>query len=261
MKKLNQMVEKLHQRLEEPDQKLGELNTQMNPRLLPALSAALASIFQTWTLTSLMLPMAPDAKLQKNSNPQTEAPLNYQLIHIEAYIVYLDFPLEQVTFKLTSHSVDALINYYEEVHCMDILENTYALPDNRKPHDDFLQAINEFVYQTHVSTLDAGGLLCEEELGTIIMNLFTRHRKLPLLREQPSTHPLYQRASSIEIACLLEGFDSQFPNGHLKRDDISENDTHTPAPPPRNPQAISLDVERCEKRSPGNDFGDVQCTW
>ncbi len=43
-----------------------------------------------WTLASLMLPKQPDSELRRDPNPLVEALFNYQLIHVEAYVVHVD---------------------------------------------------------------------------------------------------------------------------------------------------------------------------
>jgi len=140
-----------------------------------------------------MLQKAPEADLRKDPNPLIEALFNYQLIHIEAYIVHVDMVLRnEVAFKLTPDSIEALIEFHKEVHCVDISANTYSWSEKdlqvKKLHEEFIQAINKFVYRTHVSALEgleedgAGELLCgkSEEVKTNLMGLF-----LPLLPPPP----------------------------------------------------------------------------
>jgi len=146
-----------------------------------------------WTLTSIMLPKAPDADLRKDPNPLIEALFNYHMIHVEAYIVHVDMVLRnEVAFKLTPESIEALIDHHKEIHCVDIAANTYNWSEKelqvKKLHEEFIQAINKFVYRTHASALEgleedgAGELLCgkSEEVRNNIMNLF-----LPLLPPPP----------------------------------------------------------------------------
>jgi hypothetical protein len=140
-----------------------------------------------------MLQKAPEADLRKDSNPLVEALFNYQLIHVEAYIVHVDMVLRnEVAYKLTPDSIESLIEYHKEVHCVDISANTYNWSEKevqvKKIHEEFIQAINKFVYRTHVSALEgleedgAGELLCgkSEEVKNNIMGLF-----LPLLPPPP----------------------------------------------------------------------------
>ncbi|PMD66397.1 uncharacterized protein K444DRAFT_115369 [Hyaloscypha bicolor E] len=163
------------------------------PQHQRCLTETLSSSTAIWTLTSIMLPKAPDAELRKDSNPLIEALFNYQLIHIEAYIVHVDMVLRnEVAFKLTPDSIESLIEYHKDIHCVDISANTYAWSEKelqvKKLHEEFIQAINKFVYRTHVSALEgleedgAGELLCgkSEEVKANIMGLF-----LPLLPPPP----------------------------------------------------------------------------
>ena len=140
-----------------------------------------------------MLPKAPDSELRKDSNPLIEALFNFQLVHIEAYIVHVDMVLRnEVAFKLTPDSIEALIEYHKEIHCVDIAASTYNWLEKelqvKKLHEEFIQAINKFVYRTNATALEgleeegAGELLCgkSEEVKNNIMNLF-----LPLLPPPP----------------------------------------------------------------------------
>lgn len=157
------------------------------------LTETLSSTNAIWTLTSIMLPKAPEADLCKDSDPLIKALFNYQLLHIEAYIVHVDMVLRnEVAFKLTPDSIEALIDYHKDVYCVDIADGTYHWSEKemqvKKLHDEFIQAINKFVYRTHATALEgleedgAGELLCgkSEEVKNNIMNLF-----LPLLPPPP----------------------------------------------------------------------------
>jgi hypothetical protein len=163
------------------------------PQHQRCLTETLSSSTAIWTLTSLMLPKAPDSELRKDSNPLIEALFNYQLIHIEAYIVHVDMVLRnEVAFKLTPDSIESLIEYHKEIHCVDISANTYNWSEKelqvKKLHEEFIQAINKFVYRTHVTALEgleedgAGELLCgkSEEVKNNLLGLF-----LPLLPPPP----------------------------------------------------------------------------
>lgn len=140
-----------------------------------------------------MLPKAPTSELRSDSNPLVEALFNYQLLHIEAYIVHVDMVLRnEVAFKLTPESIESLIEYHKEVHSVDIAANTYNWSEKeiqvKKMHEEFIQSINKFVYRTHVGALEGleedgmGELLCgkSEEVKSNIMNMFR-----PLLPPPP----------------------------------------------------------------------------
>ena len=50
---------------------------------------------------------------------QDQIPQAFQLIHIEAYIIFIDMVLRsEVAFKLTSDSIESLIEYYRDIHCV-----------------------------------------------------------------------------------------------------------------------------------------------
>jgi hypothetical protein len=73
-----------------------------------------------------MLPNAPVSELCKDSNPLIEALFNLQLVYIEAYIVHVNMVLwNEVAFKLTPDSIEALIDYHKEIHCVNIAASTY----------------------------------------------------------------------------------------------------------------------------------------
>jgi hypothetical protein len=163
------------------------------PQHQRCLTETLSSPTAIWTLTSIMLPKLPDAELRKDSNPLIEALFNYQLIHIEAYIVHVDMVLRnEVAFKLTPDSIESLIEYHKDIHCVDISANTYSWSEKemqvKKLHEEFIQSINKFVYRTHVSALEGleedgcGELLCgkSDEVKNNIIGLF-----LPLLPPPP----------------------------------------------------------------------------
>lgn len=140
-----------------------------------------------------MLPKAPDSELRKDSNPLVEALFNYQVIHVEAYVVHVDLVLQnEVAFKLTPESIEALIDYHKDVYSVDIAANTWEWSEKetqlKKLQEEFVQAANKFVYRTNALALEgmeedgAGELLCgrSEEVKEAIMGLF-----LPLLPPPP----------------------------------------------------------------------------
>ena len=154
------------------------------PQHQRCLTETLSSSTAIWNLVSLMLPKPPSDR-REDENPLVEAIFNYQLIHIEAYIVHVDMVLRnEVAFKLTPDTIEALIEYHKEVHCLDIAANTHSWSEKdmqvKKLHEEFVQAINKYVYRTHVSALEgleedgAGELLCgkSDEVKTSIMTLY-----------------------------------------------------------------------------------------
>lgn len=141
-----------------------------------------------------MLSKTPKADFKQDpNNPLVEAIMNYELVHVEAYIVHVDMVLRnEVGYKLTKDTIEALVEYHKEVHCVDAKAITHDWSDKeqqcKKLHEDFVQAINKFVYRTHVSALEgleeegAGELLCgkSDEVKTSILNLMK-----PLLPPPP----------------------------------------------------------------------------
>ncbi|KAI0199673.1 hypothetical protein F4808DRAFT_204771 [Astrocystis sublimbata] len=158
------------------------------------LTETLSSSNAIWTLASMMLPKHPDSELRQDSNPLIEAIHNYDFIHVEAYIVHVDMVMRnEVAFKLTPDSIEALIEHHKDVFCIDAKAGSYEWPEKeqhaKKLHDEFVQAINKFVFRTHVSALEgleeegAGELLCgkSEEVKNNIMTILNK----PLLPPPP----------------------------------------------------------------------------
>lgn len=163
------------------------------PQHQRCLTETLSSTNAIWTLASLMVAKAPDSELRKDSNPLVEALFNYQLIHVEAYIVHVDMVLRsEVAYKLTPDTIESLIEYHKDIHCVNAKASTYDWSEKeqqcKKLHEDFIQAINKFVYRTHVTALEgleedgAGELLCgkSDEVKNNIMGLLK-----PLLPPPP----------------------------------------------------------------------------
>lgn len=164
------------------------------PQHQRCLTETLSSPNAIWTLTSLMLPKAPESELRKDDNPLVEAIFNYKLVHVEAYIVHVDMVLRnEVAYKLTPDSIEALIEYHKDIYCVDAKAGTYDWSEKdqqaKKLQEEFVQAINKFVFRTHVSALEgleeegAGELLCgkSEEVKNNIMALLNK----PLLPPPP----------------------------------------------------------------------------
>jgi hypothetical protein len=99
----------------------------------------------------------------------------------------------EVAYKLTPDSIEALIDHHKDVYCVDAKAATYDWSEKeqqaKKLHEEFVQAINKFVFRTHVSALEgleeegAGELLCgkSEEVKNSIVGLLTK----PLLPPPP----------------------------------------------------------------------------
>lgn len=172
------------------------------PQHMRCLTETLGGEGAIWSLTSLMLPKAADSELRKDENPLMEALHNYQLVHVEAYVVHVDMVSQhEVAFKLTSDTIDALVEYHKDIYSVDVSANTYSWPEKdaqlKKMQDEFVQAANRFVFRTGVRALEgleeegAGELLegRSEEVKSQIMNLF-----LPLLPPPPRIVDVIQPA-------------------------------------------------------------------
>jgi hypothetical protein len=140
------------------------------PQHQRCLTETLSSPNAIWTLASLMLPKAPESELKKDQNPLVEAIFNFQFIHLEAYIVHVDMVLRnEVAYKLTPDTIESLIEYHKDIHCVNAKANTYDWSEKeaqcKKLHDEFVQAINKFVFTTHVSALEG---LEEDGVGELL---------------------------------------------------------------------------------------------
>lgn len=162
-----------------------------------------------WTLASVMLAKLPEADMPTD---YAENLFSHQLVHIEAYIVHVDMVLRnEVAYKLTKDTIETLVEYHKEIHCVDAKANSSDWSGKeqqcKKLHDDFVQAINKFVFRTPVSALEgleedgAGELLCgrSEEVRNSLMNLMKPLvappprvvevvRQPPLLPSSPMNH-------------------------------------------------------------------------
>ncbi|KAH0544724.1 hypothetical protein GP486_008500 [Trichoglossum hirsutum] len=163
------------------------------PQHMRCLTETLSSPSAIWTLCSLMLPKAPDSQLRKDSNPLVEALFNYQLLHIDAYVVHVDLVLEnEIAFKLTPESISALTEYHKDIYLVDTAASMWEWSEKeaqiKKLQEEFVQAINKFVYRTSALALEgleddgAGELLCgrSDDVKSAIMGLF-----MPLLPPPP----------------------------------------------------------------------------
>jgi hypothetical protein len=138
--------------------RINRIKRPINNNISQHLAEMLSSSTAIWTLGSIMLPKKPEER-REDENPLIEALFNYQILHLNAYIVYVDMVLQnEVAFKLTPDSIKCLVEYHKEVHSVDISADTYSWSEKemqiKKLHKEFLQNINNFVYCTHVSVLE-----------------------------------------------------------------------------------------------------------
>jgi hypothetical protein len=179
------------------------------PQHQRCLTETLSSPNAIWTLASLMLPKLPEADMPSDPN---EHLFSHQLVHLEAYIVHVDMVLRnEVAYKLTTDTIEALVDYHKEIHCVDAKANSSDWSgkeqQTKKLHEDFVQAINKFVFRAHVSALEgleeegAGELLAgkSDDVKTSLLNLFKplvppppkvveMIRQPPLLPNSPVNH-------------------------------------------------------------------------
>lgn len=160
------------------------------PQHQRCLTETLSSPDAIWNLASLMLPKLPEADMPVDP---AEALFCHQLVHVEAYIVHVDMVLRnEVAYKLTPDTIDALVEYHKEIHCVDAKANTHEWSEKeqqcKKLHEDYVQAINKFVFRTHVSALegleeDGVGELLNGKSDEVKTNLFALMK--PLLPPPP----------------------------------------------------------------------------
>lgn len=160
------------------------------PQHYRCLTETLSGATAIWSLCSVMVPKAPDSELRKDTNPLVEALFNYQFIHIEAYVVHVDMVSQhEVAFKLTPETIEALIEYHKDIYSVDTAASTWSWAEKevqlKKLQDEFVQAVNRYVFRTGVRALegleeDGAGELLEgrgEDVKNAIMGLF--HPLLP----------------------------------------------------------------------------------
>lgn len=191
------------------------------PQHTRCLTETLSSPNAIWHLCTLMLSKAPESELRKDSNPLIEALFNYQLVHVEAYVVHVDMVSQnEVAFKLTKDTIESLIDYHKDVFSVDTAVNTWTWSEKdqqlKKLQEEFVQAANKFVYRTSASALEgleedgAGELLAgrSDEVKTAIMNLF-----VPLLPPPPKVVDIIRPTPLLPSSA---GTEHWWPSQHLQ---------------------------------------------
>lgn len=164
------------------------------------LTEILASQNAIWNLCSIMFPKAPESELRRDDNPLVEALFNYQLLHMEAYVVHVDMVSQnEVAFKLTPETIETLVDYHKDVYSVDTAANTWNWTEKeiqlKKLQEEFVQAANRFVFRASASALEgmeeegAGELLGGrgEDAKAAILGLF-----VPLLPPPPRVVDIIQ---------------------------------------------------------------------
>lgn len=191
------------------------------PQHTRCLTETLSGSNAIWSLCSIMLPKAPDADLKKDTNPLVEALFNYQLTHIEAYIVHVDMVSQnEVAFKLTQETIDALVEHHKDIFSIDTAAAySWSWPDKdtqlKKLQEEFVQAANKFVYRTGALCLEgleedgAGELLCgrSDEVRAQINALF-----VPLLPPPPKPVEIVRPAPILPSS---SGIETWWPSQHV----------------------------------------------
>ncbi|KAL5612817.1 hypothetical protein BROUX41_004101 [Berkeleyomyces rouxiae] len=161
------------------------------PQHQRCLTETLSSPNAIWTLCSLLLTKAPEADLQSQSDPIANALAHYNMVHVEAYIVHIDMVLRnEVAFKLTPGTIKLLVDYHNDIHCVDAKSNTVQWPEKdsqaKKLHEDFVQAINKYVFRTPVIALEG---LEEEGAGELLGGRAENVKKAILAMMKPLVPP------------------------------------------------------------------------
>ncbi|KXH51412.1 hypothetical protein CNYM01_13738 [Colletotrichum nymphaeae SA-01] len=137
-----------------------------------------------WYLACITAPIPSEPELRQSSNQDIERLSDFRLIHIKASIIHVDMrDRDEVAFKLTTESINSLVEYYERSHRVGPVAKTHERSGNDRVRikvcNDFTRAIKEFVYRTHVYALEgleehgAGELLVDdsEEVKEIILSM------------------------------------------------------------------------------------------
>lgn len=186
-------------------------NPQQHHRVLTELLGGTAAI---WNLASIILPKAPKADLdQYDDDPLMEAMHNYDMLHIQAYIVHIDMVSQhEVAFKLTPETIEALIDYHKDIFCVDAAASIFDWPEKdaqiKKLQEEFKQAVNRFVFRTHVRALegleeDGAGELLEgrsEVVKGAVTQLFA-----PLLPPPPRIVDIVHSTSTFAATASASG--------------------------------------------------------
>ncbi|KAH8692835.1 hypothetical protein BGW36DRAFT_301917 [Talaromyces proteolyticus] len=176
------------------------------------LTETLSSPNAIWTLCSLMFPNAPDTELRRDDNPLIEGLFNYQMIHIEAYVVHVDMVSQnEVAFKLTPETIESLVDFHKDIFSVDTAAATWDWADKdtqlKKLQEEFVQSANKFIYRTNVQALEgleedgAGELLSgrSDDAKASILGLF-----VPLLPPPPRVVDIVRPAPLLPSSTLAE---------------------------------------------------------
>jgi hypothetical protein len=97
-----------------------------------------------------MFPKVPQAR---------DVGLQYQTIHIEAYVVYVDMAYANtVAFKLTPETIDTLVKFHRDVYSVYAWLSTWEWSGKenqlRKLQEQFIRDVNKFIFHTDALALE-----------------------------------------------------------------------------------------------------------
>jgi len=224
-------------------------NPQQHHRVLTELLGGTAAI---WNLASILLPKAPKAELRQDDDPLMEAMHNYAMIHIQAYVVHIDMVSQhEVAFKLTPETIDALIEYHKDIFCVDAAASLFDWPEKeaqiKKLQDEFKQAVNRFVFRTHIRALegleeDGAGELLEgrsEVVKGAVTQLFA-----PLLAPPPHMIDIVHPASAYSNSGVIAGWWQ--PTGFLASSQPTSFDPWRVLPSTPSPTSTTCSDNQCQ---------------
>jgi hypothetical protein len=163
------------------------------PQHTKCLTEILSGPSAVWNLCSILVPREPESQIEAQSNTLSDAMYKYQFIHVQAYVVSIDMVMSnEIAYKLTPETISNLVEYHKDVYMVDQAECTWQWSEKeanvKSMHEDFVQAVNKYVFRTDKVALEgieddgSGELLCgqSEEVRKAVMGLF-----LPLLPPPP----------------------------------------------------------------------------
>lgn len=138
-----------------------------------------------WILSSIMLPAVPDVESLEHSDQSIESTTKSRIIHIRGKVLYVDLlDCQEVCFKLTDETIEALLGYHDEVHCTNLKTKGIDYNDVEarleKAKNEYHRAIHAFIFRTKKQCLqemqdDGSGELSfgrPRKAKTAIMALF-----------------------------------------------------------------------------------------
>ena len=132
------------------------------------LKRILSSKNAIWTLCSVLIPKSPEADSLRSLDSALAIHC-WRMIHVEAYIVYVDLETQdELAFKLTPETIEELIEHHSEVISSNAVHKNEDWANEaaqRKLHEEFVQSINQFIYRTRTSVLQG---LDEDGTGELL---------------------------------------------------------------------------------------------